>query len=296
MSFPPPAVNGSSAADLAAFMHPSTPWDTEWYNTSSPIPPHLNGSRDIRFAGSFGYSDPRSKTARGVILFSDLSMCWYSVTFGTGPVSRWARFRPRPEPLSGSVLQQAAETYGAAVASFAEHAAGAGRPVGHGECWDVAHEALLHAGSLFGPHDAPILSTSRAHGHLLFCGKPGVGRWRGGDDRFRAGDIVEWRSVRIGMGQYGAFSLLGDPDHTAVLVEDTVPRCSVADGQDVRPADVGVLTVVEQTAGSAPKRDSYDLAKLQQGEVWVYRPVGMVMYLGSTLSIDIPSRLETLAV
>jgi len=130
---------------------------------------------------------------------------------------------------------------------------------------------------------------------LLFCGKPGAGRWRGGDDRFRAGDIVEWRSVRIGM-QYGAFAILGDPDHTAVLVEDTVPRCDVADGQSVLPADVGVLTVVEQTAGRAPKRESYDLGKLQQGEVWVYRPVGMVEYLGSTLSVDVPSGLETFAV
>jgi hypothetical protein len=99
------------------------------------------------------------------------------------------------------VLQQAAETYGVAVAAFAERAEASGRPVARGECWDVAHEALLHAESLFGPHDAPILSTARAHGHLLFCGKPGVGRWRGGDDRLRAGDIVEWRTVRIGMGQ-----------------------------------------------------------------------------------------------
>lgn len=194
------------------------------------------------------------------------------------------------------MLQQAAETYGATAAAFAERAEASGRPVARGECWDVAHEALLHAESIFGPHDAPILSTSRAHGHLLFCGKPGVGRWRGGDDRLRAGDIVEWRSVRIGMGQYGAYSLLGDPDHTAVLVQDTVPRCAVADGQSVKPADVGVLTVVEQTAGRAPKRDSYDLANLQQGEVWVYRPVGMIMYLGSTLSIDIPSGLETFTV
>ena len=292
MSFPPPTANGSAAADLAVFMHPSTPWDTEWYSSGSPVPPYLNGSRDIRFAGSSSQWG-QTKTARGVILFSDLSICWYSVTYGNGPITRWARFRPRPEPLSDSVLQQAAETYGATVAAFAERAEASGRPVARGECWDVAHEALLHAESLFGPHDAPILSTARAHGHLLFCGKPGVGRWRGGDDRLRAGDIVEWRSVRIGMSQYGAFSLLGEPDHTAVLVQDTVPRCAVADGQSVKPADVGVLTVVEQSAGHAPKRDSYDLSKLQQGEVWVYRPVGMIMYLGSTLSIDIPSGLET---
>lgn len=298
MSFPPPAANGSAAADLASYMHPSTPWDTDWYASDSPIPPYLNGSPEIRFAGASG-SDWRSATARGVILFSDLSMCWYSVTYGGGrtPV-RWARFRPRPEPMSAAALRRAAQTHGVAVAAFAARAEESGRPVARGECWDIAHEALLHASSLCAsPRDAPVLSTSRAHGHLLFCGRPGgVGRWRGGDDRLRAGDVVEWRSVRIGAAQFGAFAILGDPDHTAVLVEDTVPRCAVADGESVRPADVGVLTVVEQTAGRAPRRESYDLAKLQEGEVWVYRPVGMVEYLGSTLSVDIPSGLETYAV
>ena len=294
MSFPPPTEHGSAAADLAWYMHPSTTWDTDWYDSNSPIPPHLNGSPEIRFSGGFS-SDGRSKTARGVVLFSDLSMCWYSVTYGgRGPPTRWARFRPRPEPMATAALQRAAQTHGAAVAAFAERAEASGRPVARGECWDVAHEALLHAASLCAqPRDAPILSTSRAHGHLLFCGRPGVGLWRGGDDRLRAGDVVEWRTVRIGAARFGSFAVLGDPDHTAVLVEDTVPRCAVADGESVRPADVGVLTVVEQSAGRAPKRDSYDLAKLQEGEFWVYRPVGMVEYLGSTLDIDIPSGLET---
>ena len=297
MSFPPPTENGSAAADLAWYMHPSTPWDTDWYASNSPIPPHLNGSPEIRFMGGFG-SDGRSKTARGVMLFSDLSMCWYSVMYGSGGApTRWARFRPRPEPMSGAALRRAAQTHGVAVAAFAKRAEASGRPVARGECWDVANEAIQHAATLCAqPRDAPILSTSRAHGHLLFCGRPGVGRWRGGDDCLRAGDVVEWRRVRIGAKQFGAFAILGDPDHTAVLVEDTVPRCSVADGESVRPADIGVLTVVEQTAGRAPKRESYDLAKLQEGEVWVYRPVGMVEYLGSTLSVEIPSGLETYAV
>jgi hypothetical protein len=298
MSFPPSTANGSAAADLAAYMHPSTPWDSEWYTTTSPIPPHLNGSPEIRFTGSYSYSGAQH-TARGAILFSDLSMCWYSVTFtkGRGPApSRWARYHPRPAPMPAPALRHAAETHGAAVATFAEGAVASGRPVGRGECWDVAHEALLHAETLFGERDAPLLSTSRAHGHLLLCGKPGVGQWRGGDDRLRKGDVVEWRSVRIGAAQYGAYAILGEPDHTAVLVEDTVPRCAVADGESVRPADVGVLTVVEQSAGRVPQRESYDLAKLQQGEFWVYRPVGMVEYLGSKLSVDIPSGLETFTV
>jgi len=195
--------------------------------------------------------------------------------------------------MSGPALEQAAKKYGAKVAAFAERAVASGRPAAGG-CWDIAYEALLHVASHVEPDDVPVLGTSRAHGHLLFCGKPGAGRWRGGDNCFRAGDIVEWCSVRIDMGS-GAFATLGDPDHasTAVLVKGTVSGCPVADGQSVLPADVGVLTVVEQTAGHAPKRESYDLAKLQEGEVWVYRPVGMVEYLGSTLSVDVPPGLET---
>ncbi|KAH9061917.1 hypothetical protein EDB87DRAFT_1821482 [Lactarius vividus] len=172
-------------------------------------------------------------------------MCWFSMTYGSGPPVRWARFWPCPEP----------------VAAFAVRAEASGRPVAHGECWDIAHEALLHAATLCAPHDAPVLSTSRAHGHLLFCGRPGRRQ-------------LAWRGRPPSRGRRRRVAL---------------------DGDGVRPADVGVLTVVEQTVGRAPRRESYDLAKLQEGEVWVYRPVGMVEYLGSTLSIDIPSGLETYA-
>jgi hypothetical protein len=291
MSFPPRTAHGSAAADFEFFMRPSTPWDTEWYTSNPPIPPHLKGSKDIRFAGAV-VSWAGIKNARGVILFADLSMCWYSVTYGYGSIERWAGFRPCPKPMSGAKLQRAAETHGVAVAAFADNAAASGQPVDSGECWDIAHEGLKYAASLSGPDDAPVLSTSRTHGHLIFCGKPGMGRWRGGDDRLRAGDIVEWRSVRIGKAQKGACATLGNPDHTAVLVQDTVPRGVVEDGKSLKPADVGVLTVVEQSPGQTPKQNSYDLAKLRAGEVWVYRPVSMVEYLGSTLSIDIPTGLD----
>ncbi|KAI0261385.1 hypothetical protein BC834DRAFT_1028260 [Gloeopeniophorella convolvens] len=296
MSFPPPTQNGSAAADLAVYMHPSTEWESEWYAGDSPLPPHLQGSPELRFSGAYGFPDGQTRVARGVILFSDLSLCWYSVSAGGAGVTRWARFRPRPEPMSAAALQHASATHGAAVAEFAEHALASGRPVARGECWDIAHEALQAAAARCAPRDAPVLSTSRAHGHLLFCGRPGAGRWRGGDDRLRAGDVVEWRTVRIGTAQRGGYAILGNPDHTAVLVTDTVPRCAVADGASVSPADIGSLTVVEQSAGVVPKRESYDLAKLQEGEVWVYRPVGMVEYLGSTLSVDIPPGLETFEV
>jgi hypothetical protein len=86
------------------------------------------------------------------------------------------------------------------------------------------------------------------HGHLLFRGQPGIGRWHGWDDHLCAGDIVKWRSVLIGAVQFGVFAILGDPDHTVVLVKDTVPRRAITDGESVRLADVSILTVVEQNS------------------------------------------------
>ncbi|KAH9975039.1 hypothetical protein BGW80DRAFT_1299696, partial [Lactifluus volemus] len=275
-------------------MHPSTPWYTEWYTSFPPLPPQTPESSDIRYAGvvvsSFG-----TKKVRGGILFSDLSMGWYSVTYGRGTIKRWARFRTCPKPMSGDKLRRAAETHGRNVAHFAEHAAEIGRSVGSGECWDLALKGLEYAASHSEPDNAPILSTDNAHGHLIFCGKRGMGKWRGGDDRLRRGDIVQWRSARIGKAP-DAQTTLGEPHHTAVLVRDTVPLPNVTDGKSIEPADVGVLKVVEQSPGVPPKRNSHDLAKLQEGEIWVYRPVSMVEYLGSTLSADIPPKLETMCV
>jgi len=110
-----------------------------------------------------------------------------------------------------------------------------------------------------------------------------VGRWRGGDDRVRRGDIVEWRKVRIGMkNRPGGFYTLGDPDHTAVIVLDAVPSTttSVEDGCDLSPADLGILVVVEQSVGRLPKKTEYDLSMLEEGEMWIYRPIGIQAYLG----------------
>jgi hypothetical protein len=104
------------------------------------------------------------------------------------------------------------------------------------------------------------------------------GRWRGGDNRIRRGDIVEWRKVRIGLP--GGFATLGDPDHTAIIIADAVPRRSPSDGELMSPADFGSITVVEQSQGKLPERTDYDLKCLQEGEMWVYRPISMQTYLG----------------
>ena len=119
-----------------------------------------------------------------------------------------------------------------------------GTAVACGKCRDVAHESLLHAASLSASkRNAPILSVSRPHGHLLFCGRPGR------NDGLRRGHVVEWRVVRI-----DGFAILRDPNYIAVLVENTVIRCSITDGDSVQPVNMCVWTAVEQNAGGAPRR------------------------------------------
>jgi len=178
------------------------------------------------------------------------------------------------------------ETYGEAIASYAESFEGTGQFCARGECWDLANEGIQYV-SQFEGIPKPVRSIGRTHGHLIFEGKAmgknkQVGRWRGGDDRVRRGDIVEWRTVRIATvgAPRGAVSILGDPDHTAVIVAEAIPRRSAVDGQPLLPSELGELAVVEQSVHSAPKRTVYDLSAFEAGEVWIYRPISMDVYLG----------------
>ena len=249
------------------------------------------------------------KTIHAGILFSDLSMCWYSVSFSTTShsdpndtraVVRSAQYLPRPAPQDKDTLIAASETYGETIAAFAESFVGTGQYCARGECWDLASEALKQ----FEQYDyvpPPVPSISRTHGHLIFEGNAdsnGVvqfGRWRGGDDRVRRGDIVEWRNARVGMGPYG-HATLGNPDHTAVIISETVPRVAVADGQAVKPSELGVLQVVEQSIGSPPKSENYDLGQMQEGEIWIYRPIAMEVYVGATLEAQCPKGVPAISI
>ena len=174
--------------------------------------------------------------------------------------------------------------YGETIALFAESFVGTGQYCARGECWDLANEALKY----FDDYDyipKPVPSVSRTHGHLIFEGRAYggwmQGRWRGGDDRVRRGDIVEWRRARVGIsGAQRSYTTLGDPDHTAIIIRDTVPSVSPQDGATLRPGDLGVLAVVEQSQGRPPERRDYNLKFFEKGEIWIYRPVGMQSYLG----------------
>jgi hypothetical protein len=73
---------------------------------------------------------------------------------------------------------------------------------------------------------------------VIYFSAVNPGRGDGGDDRFRPATLSSG-------ARQGAFTILGNPDHTTVFVEDTVPRCIVADGESAMSADFGVLGVVE---------------------------------------------------
>ncbi|KAI0085540.1 hypothetical protein BDY19DRAFT_1020933 [Irpex rosettiformis] len=297
----------SSTLDLASYFLPTTHWESAWY-TSGELAPPLKDEASPNWTASWS-SRGSNKTIHAGVLFSDLSMCWYSVSFSTisrsdpndtRAVVRSARYLPRPSPQDRTTLVSASETYGETIAAFAESFVGSGQYCAQGECWDLANEALKQ----FDQYDyvpKPVPSIQRTHGHLIFEGKAEnsgavqFGRWRGGDDRIRRGDIVEWRNVRVKMGSH-AYATLGTPDHTAIITGEAVPRVAVTDGLAIKPSEVGTLEVVEQSVGSPPKKERYDLSQLQEGEVWIYRPIAMEVYIGATLAAQCPDHVSAISV
>ena len=240
-------------------------------------------------------------------IFSDLSFFWGTVEFSISnpndmsQVKRNAVYLPRPKALGRQELVDAHEIYGETIALYAESFLGTGQPCARGECWDLADQALKY----FAQYDyipKPIQSTFRTHGHLIYEGKASnqgkemEGRWRGGDNCIRRGDIAEWREVKIGFkGAPGSFYSLGFPDHTAVIVTDSLPLPSAKDGGSLKPSDLGTFAVVEQSQGRAPSRTEYDLSYFLEGEMWIYRPIGMKAYLGfGELTAVPPEEVHTL--
>lgn len=297
MSYPPPATSVSHAADLASYFDASTRWSTPWYtSTSSLLPPDVGSRKDISYTGSW-MARGTAKTSQAAVLFPDLSLCWTSVSYSTSQnadpndsnaVRREAVWRDAPAVLDAQTLIEASETYGEAIAGFAESYVDSGGYCGRGECWDLAAHALNYVGGFTADGvPAPVPSISRTHGHLIFEGSAnvaggGLGRWRGEDRVIRRGDIVEWREVRIDRPG-GGWSMLGNPDHTAVVVADAHPSSSGHDGTPIPLKSLGLtLHVAEQSVstGIMPKRETYDVSAMTKGEVWVYRPVAWATYLG----------------
>lgn len=263
--------------------------------------------------GMSGQTSRRGNVEERVLFYGafcrDLSMFWGKLkitTYGSKPpdpnqIERSARFLPCPQPLDRETLIIAHNTYGELMASFAEGYIEARQYCARGECWDLAAEGLKQFDQL-GYVEKPIPSLSRTHGHLIASfnadvdGTP-IGIWRGGDDRVRRGDIVQWRSVtiEINVGWGRGVATLGAPDHTSIITTDLVPGCPVEDGEWLDISRFGTLEVAEQSVstGELPKKAEYDLCGLKQGEVWIYRPVGMRTYVGTEFSPICPEDIQT---
>ncbi|GAA5960803.1 hypothetical protein JCM3765_000823 [Sporobolomyces pararoseus] len=300
-SYPPRQPYSSSALTLSHYIL-SEPFSSPWFsNPSSPMPPPLQTRTDHQ--SSFSWQQRNSsKQFIGMSVFGDASVVWYriswDVSFEANPtlllqrIKREARYRPSPSPWDGQKLYEAHELYGPRLAQYARQAVSRGMPVGRGECWDLAHEGLMTVSKEL-EHSPlkPFVSIGRTHGQLIFWANAedkDNGQWYGGDLYVREGDVVEWRSVRIretGMGQ-GSYSILGDPDHTTVIVGTGSPSSlpepshSLASSSRYSPASLNSLTVVEQSLGQAPTERSYDLSAFSTGEIWIYRPCGMETLLG----------------
>lgn len=220
-SYPLPQPYSSSALTTLHYVLYSD-YTTPWYTLPTPMPTPLTLRSDIRWTGSWSQTGD-SKSLLGYCLFGDCSVAWWRLTWSASSeargtldaksIKREGRYRPIPEAWDGESLYAASEKYGPSLVRFAEVALTSGKAVGRGECWDVAAEGLESTGE----GERPFPSIARTHGHLIFwarAGGKGEGVWRGGDPYVRAGDIVEWRTVRIrevGMPA-GAYSTLGDPE------------------------------------------------------------------------------------
>ncbi|KAI5476999.1 hypothetical protein MNV49_006957 [Pseudohyphozyma bogoriensis] len=306
-SYPPPQPHGSSAETLLHYiLH--TPSQPLWFLDPSPTPPPIKGRNDIRWTGSWSQCNDQ-KQCVGFVLFGDTSCCWYSIEWsardekgarlGDHNIRREGRYRPIAGGWDGEKLYNASETYGPAVADFARRAVAGRRPIGNGECWTLAAEALNEVEARGGV-PKPWPSIGRTHGMVLFWGRAGgsgggMGEWRAEDVYVRPGDIVEWRKVTIrtvGM-QRGAYAKLGDPDHTAVILSASPPSTPPTPNSPFPIASLVSLTVVEQSAGKVPTEAEYDMSAMTEGEVWIYRPAGLVDMVGTEVRADWPPSCES---
>ncbi|KAL7337474.1 hypothetical protein BJY59DRAFT_466202 [Rhodotorula toruloides] len=246
-----PASSSSSSSDscaalslLHSLLHPSPsqppPFSTLFFlsppQVTSHLPPFLLSRSDHRTAFSWSQTTPSRMTHLACAVFADSSVAWWKIDFdpslareklarGEG-VRVEGRYRAptKVEEWSAEELFEASEVYGRRVADFARRAVERGQPVGRGECWDLAHDALESVGPKVWAQggEPPFPSIGRSHGALLFHASSArldergriVGEWYGGDGYVRQGDVIQWRSVRIRElgGKEGSYCLLGDPE------------------------------------------------------------------------------------
>ncbi|CAO1638408.1 unnamed protein product [Sympodiomycopsis kandeliae] len=289
-----PSEGPCKALEAATFFcYPShyPEWQSTWfYSASSPQnisqPPLLSGRRDFSWQASFS-SYGNDFTQIGVVQFDDLSTLWYKITFNSQQPSNFdckVAYADVPSAWEESshpgLLLASAQGYGELVARKVEE--WQGTSVGDGECWTLAHEALVTVNREQNySQDLKLFeSIGRTHGHLIYRGIPGQGKWRGGDvGNLRRGDILEWEYSKCKTTNGGIATLgnpdNGMPDHTAVIIDvQHNPHVS-----NMSPSSFKSITVLEQSKGQPVSQNTLDVGQLISGGFWVFRPVGALALL-----------------
>jgi hypothetical protein len=140
-----------------------------------------------------------------------------------------------------------------------------GSQVGNGECWTLAHDALVAVAEKcsFRGQDPCMASQGLIHGYLIYSYIPSPskpepqGKVR--DAGVARGDIIQLLKAHFKYA--GGEAWAGDPDHTAVIT-------------GVEPN--GVVRVVQQNVAGKKRVESgkYDMSQMVSGEVRIFRAVG----------------------
>jgi hypothetical protein len=143
-----------------------------------------------------------------------------------------------------------------------------GQQVGDGECWTLAHNALVAVGAQFSSRgrEPCMASQSYVHGSLIYSFLPAKSSYqepRGGirGAGVARGDVIQLFEAHFKAKDGMSEKWAGAPDHTAVIVE-------VESNE--------VVNVVEQNVGGVKRvrKGSYNMSELVKGEVRIFRAVG----------------------
>ena len=228
-----------------------------WFARSPfELPPALAG---LNYSTSLSVSSTGAHTCNLDVRLRDLSRIVYKISWQGDAVSSASAEivsfveSPLSKPMAKSDMVQYSTQFGQYVSGWCLHHMG--QQVGRGECWDLAHDALLKG---CGKH--AFVSTYTHHGYpiLEIIGtSSGPSVVRGPEDEIREGDVLQFTSAQFRDG--GEVRTAGAPDHTAVVIGKNGDKLEVAE------QNVGGVRVV--------KSGSYVLKHIEAGSVVVYRPV-----------------------
>lgn len=271
---PPPPRNYSRPAAEPPKVSSSPPaldlgLASGWFaNTSGPLelPQSFSG---LNYSSSYLYSTRSTPmgnlsdhTREMNVTLKDLSKVTYQISWKNNDAatatSQITKFVPSPiesKRLSKQELVGFSQQFGEHVAAWCLHREG--EQVGSGECWDLAHDALLKG---CGKH--AFVSTYYHHGYpiLELRGSAGGSQVvRGPEDEVRKGDILQFTSAKFENPATRSTQTAGDPNHTSVVIDKIGDRIMVAE-QNVQ----GIRKV---------RKGEYVLHNIVGGSVVVYRPV-----------------------